>query len=95
MINLHESTGLGRDQSPDTWICSHTRICNQTLYPLGYAAWYTEVRSYAPYLHPHPLLKWPETADDKWVCPLPFRPVYLHIFTRILMIEKIENYVEG
>ena len=30
MINLHESTGMGRDQTPDLWICS------QTCYWLGY-----------------------------------------------------------
>ena len=36
-----------------------------------------------------PLLRWPLTADDKRVCGLPF------IFTRISMIEKIENNIEG
>ena len=82
-----------RDQCADPWICSQTRICNQTRYRLSYAARYTEVRSYAPY--PHPLLKWPKTADDKRVYRLPIRPVYLLIFTRMSMIEKIENNREG
>ena len=35
-------------------------------------------------------LKWPKTADDIRMCIL-----YLLIFTRISMIEKIENNIEG
>ena len=32
MINLHQSMGPGRDQTPDPWICSQTR------YQLPYGA---------------------------------------------------------
>ena len=38
MINLHESMGPDRDRTRDPWICSQTRICNQTRYRLRYAA---------------------------------------------------------
>ena len=41
MINLHESMVPGRDRTRDPWICSQTRICNQTRYLLRYAARYT------------------------------------------------------
>ena len=37
MINLHKSMVPGRDQTRDPWICSQTRICNQTRYRLRYA----------------------------------------------------------
>ena len=37
MINLHESMGTGWDQTPNPWICSHTR------FRLGYM-----VRGYPP-----------------------------------------------
>ena len=40
MINLHESMVPGRDRTRDPWICSQTRICNQTRYRLRYAARY-------------------------------------------------------
>ena len=40
MINLQESMGPGRDQTPDPWICSQTSICCQTHYRLRYAAWH-------------------------------------------------------
>ena len=38
MINLHESMVPGRDRTRYPWICSQTRICNQTRYRLRYAA---------------------------------------------------------
>ena len=40
MINLHESMGPDRDRTRDPWICSQTRIRNQTRYRLRYAARY-------------------------------------------------------
>ena len=43
MINLHESMGPGRVGARDPWICSQTRICNQTGYRLHYAAqWHSD-----------------------------------------------------
>ena len=38
LICLHESMGMGWDQTGDPWICSQTRICSQTSYWLRYAA---------------------------------------------------------
>ena len=38
MNNLHESMGLGRNQTGDPWICSQTCICSQTQYRLRYVA---------------------------------------------------------
>ena len=38
IINLHESMGPGRDQTPDHWICSQTRICSQPHNQLHHAA---------------------------------------------------------
>ena len=87
MINLHESMGLGRDQSPDPWICSQICICNQTRYRLRYAA---RLQRWGPMFPISTPLKWPKTADDIRMCIL-----YLLIFTRISMIEKIENNIEG
>ena len=37
MINLHKSTGPGRDWAHDHWICSQTCIWSQTRYWLRYA----------------------------------------------------------
>ena len=40
MANLYESMGPGRDRTRDPWICSQTRICNQTRYQMRNVARY-------------------------------------------------------
>ena len=40
MINLHESMGLNRDQTSDSWVCS------QACYQLCYAAWSSLINTY-------------------------------------------------
>ena len=71
---------MGRDQSPYPWICSQTRICNQTRYRLGYAARYTEVRSYAPY--PHPPLEMAFNSRWQKGVPITFQiGVFAHFYT--------------